>query len=35
VTETEFRHILTTFPLVDESLKSATLNEFLKMKKSI
>jgi hypothetical protein len=30
LTETEFRHILTTFPLVDESVKTATLNEFLK-----
>jgi hypothetical protein len=33
LTETEFRHILTTFPLVDESLKAATFNEFLKLEK--
>lgn len=33
LTEIEFRHILTTFPLVDESVKTATLNEFLKLEK--
>ncbi len=33
LTETEFRHILTTFPLVDESVKTATLDEFLKLEK--
>ena len=27
------RHILTTFPLVDESIKTATLNEFMKLEK--
>jgi hypothetical protein len=33
LTETEFRQILTTFPLIDESIKTATLTEFLKTEK--
>jgi hypothetical protein len=34
LTEEEFRHILSTFPQVDQSIKDATMAEFLKIKPS-